>query len=171
MNYLGGEYLLSQVAEADYSSSLRSVAISNKLNGIAAALRIALKHEDPALAKAIEASGANLHESYGNGEGMYMLAAATGIKALRSANPDIPIISGGAWDEAIAREDELRTRPAVTTIEMLSGLGLSEVRNVNPGYVDGYETGFQRPGFMEVSGIIGLAALHAHDLMHFASHS
>ncbi|MCA9332738.1 hypothetical protein KDA00_02590 [Candidatus Saccharibacteria bacterium] len=169
MTYLDTEYLLTQTSEAEYRSTVRAVAISNKLNGIYKALGIALKQEDPALAKAIEASAANLHQTYNDGGGMYMLAAATGLKLLRAENPDVPPIGQFAWEKTMEREGELRTRPAITTVEMLSGLGLAEVRDVNTGYVDGYEEGFQRPGFMAVSGIIGLGALHAHDLMHFAS--
>lgn len=171
MIYLETEYRLAQLSDAEYHSAVRSVAISKKLNNITAVLKIALKHEDPELSKIVEGNAINLHTSYGNGGGMYTLAVAASIKALRLKNPEINPIVPTLWDEVMNRERELRDRPAVRTIEQLSGLGLLEVRGVNPGYVDGFQTSFQRPGFMEVSGVIGLAALHSHDFMHFASHS
>jgi hypothetical protein len=169
MLYLSAEYQLSQVTEQEYRSAARSVAISKKLNSIASALKLALKHEDPGLAQIIAANAVNLHESYGNGGGMYTFALAASVKALRQQNPDVPPIGLDRWDEAIEREQELRDRPAIGTIEMLSGIGLAEITSVNPGYIDGFQASFHRPGFASVSGVIGLAGLHAHDLMHFTS--
>jgi hypothetical protein len=67
------------------------------------------------------------------------------------------------------REQELRDRPAVKTLEGLAGLGLLEVHQVNPGYVDGYEKVMDVPAGAANLGYTGLGALHAHDLLHFAS--
>jgi len=135
MFYLSAEYRVSQLSGEEYHSAARSVAVSKKLNSMTVALKIALKHEDPELASVIERNALNLHQSYGNGGGMYALVMAASIKALRSKNPTVRPTGQVQWDEAMGRERELRERPAITSIELLSGLGLAEVRDVNPGYV------------------------------------
>ncbi len=169
MNYLDQEYRLSQVSGKEYCATAKAVALSKKLNSMTTALKIALKHEDPKLARVIEGEALNLHRTYGDGGGMYMLTSATSIKALRSNNPDIPQITPDDWDKVVDREQKLTIRPVNATLELIGGIGLAEVRDVNPGYVDGFQASFQIPSFMAASGVISLAALHAHDLMHFAS--
>lgn len=169
MDYLGAEYKLSQISEEEYLRTVQSVALSKRFKSVVDVVRGALIHEDPALAEVVSGYAHLLHEAYGDGGGMYMLTMAASLKALRSRNRDVAPISEGEWHKATEREFELRGRPSVGTVEMVSGLGLAEVRSVNAGYTDGYEICFQRPGFMSVIGFTGLAALHSHDLMHFAS--
>lgn len=167
--YLGTKYRLDRLTVEDYSSAVLSFAASKKPNRVAEALEIALQHEDTGLASVIKRNALSLHNSYSGGDGMYVLTVAVSVKALRSKNKDVKPIGPDQWTNAMERELELSKRPAVTTLELLGGLGLAEVRDVNPGYVNGFQAFFQSPEFIEVSGITGLAALHSHDLMHFAS--
>lgn len=169
MTYLDSEYRLAQVTDEEYFGAVKAVAVSKKLSSMRTALRLALGQEDPELANIVEGYAVLLHTCHGNGGGMYSLAVAASINALRIHNPTIRPITALDWDHAQARESELYSRPSIETVEQLSGIGLLEIRDVNSGYVDGFQTSFQRPGFLAVIGITGLAALHSHDLMHFAS--
>lgn len=171
MQYLGAEYQLSQLRSLDYRIG-RGIAAKLRTNRSAdSALRLVSRDEDPALAKQIILFGKNVQKAYGEGGSYYQTAFTIGWAGLRRLHQvaEVPAVGAQDWGQLMDREAELRDRPDIATLEGLSGIGLLEVRTVNPGYVDGYEEVMSSPVVTPYLGYTALGTLHAHDLMHFAS--
>jgi hypothetical protein len=171
MQYLGGEYLLQTVTDTTYISRAKRCAYIKMRHTVEDMLRLVLPEENPELSLTISETSLHLMEVYGEGGGHFCNGIAASISALRKTNPlsIVPSIEPEDWDRTAEREAELRSRPAITTLEGACGIGLLEVRDVNPTYVDGYQEIFGLPALTPYLGFTGLGALMAHDLMHFAS--
>ena len=140
----------------------------HKLEG---ALRASTGGDDTNLADIISTFGDHIHNAYGEGGGFYSLSVGIGIVALRETNPytAVPGIAPEDWDNTMHRAEGLRSKPNLKTVEAISGTALLEIAQVNDGYVDGYQRAFSIPNLSYYLGFTGLGAMHAHDLMHFAS--
>jgi hypothetical protein len=171
MKYLDTDYRLEQVTPASYKAQSRRVSSIQQMNDLKHALRTVTTNEESDLTDVIFGFGDHLHETYGHGGGFFILAAGIGIAALRTTNPInlVPSIQPEDWDSMMARQQELQERPGIRTVESIAGIGLLEVRNVNSGYVDGYQETFDTPRLSPFLGLTGLGALVAHDLVHYAS--
>ena len=171
MQYLGNEYLLEPVPESTYIKRTKRYAYIKSRHTVEEALRIVLTDEDPAIVPTISETSLHLMEVYSEGGGHFCNAIGSSISALRLTNPlsRAPGINLEDWSRVAEREAALRDRPAITTLEGACGIGLLEVRGVNPTYVDGYQDIFGSPALTPYLGFTGLGALMAHDLMHFAS--
>ncbi|HSW37222.1 MAG TPA: hypothetical protein VLG37_02530 [Candidatus Saccharimonadales bacterium] len=170
MNYLGSPYRLRPVEPDAFREKATQFFRLQHEQGLTEALRRSAGDYD-LLSEAIVTYGEVLQELYREGGGLYGLALGAGLTALRAVNPtpDTPLIKPRDWETTIDRERELTRRPRLGTVEAISGVGLLELMGVNPGYVDGYQTTFDRPRLNHLRGFSGLGVLHAHDLMHFAS--
>lgn len=171
MQYLGAEYRLSQVSEAIYSATSQHVAGLQGVYGLRGTLRSITKKEMSTLSDCIYTFGNHLTDVYGEGGGFYGSAFVVGIAALRQVNPqpDVPAVEAEDWDSMMGREAELRERVGSKTLEAIGGVGLLEIREVNNTYVEGYQAVMNTPNLSPYLGFTGLATLHAHDILHFAS--
>ncbi len=172
MNYLENLYKLKPVEQSVFREQARKVGILQGILGLAGLLKVVTKKEEPALANQVLLFSNHLQEKYNNGGGFYALSFCVGLTALRSVNPtsEIPSVKPSDWDNMMAREADLRVRPNVKTLEQIGGLGLLEIQDVNSGYVEGYQQLYvDNPNMTPYTGFTGLATLHAHDILHFAS--
>lgn len=169
MNYLGDDYLLRRIVREDYVGTARKAVLTKRAHGIEQLLLGSLEREHGGLTRQLMTKASNIHEAYGDGGGMYLLVVATSIAALRLRNSTVQAIGPAAWEMTMGRGEDSVASPDPRTHELSGEQGLLAVKEVNPGYVEGYEAVFHRPGFMAVRSLVDLAAVHAHDLMHFAS--
>jgi len=170
MNYLGAEYRLQEISPEVYEYHAKRAAqlqIDKKLGGM---LR-SIATDYPELPDSIHKYSYVLQCRYRHGGGLYSLAAAAGISALREVNPipEVPLLSPKDWEKTVERTNRLGERPGVDLLESLSGIALLEIYGCNPGYIDGYQETMDKPGLTRFLGFSGLGTVHAHDLMHFAS--
>lgn len=171
MKYLEADYQLYPVSSEVYQRSSVLFSLFVKNTRLIPALEELTRKEGKEFVDILLNIGSEIQGAYGDGGGFYGLALGIGITALREANPHklVPGIVVEDWEQTIDREKELSKRPDIKTIEALSGIALLEISDVNFGYVDGYQISHDRPNLTPYLGFSGLATMHAHDLMHFAS--
>ena len=170
MQYLDAEYRLEPVSTAEYMRYAQEFALKQREFGLEGALRLITEGEEPELTDVIMGNSDNIHSAYSGG-GYYGFYLGMCLHILRRANPlpETPRIEPQDWDSVMSREKELRERLGVNTLEALGGMGLLEIRDVNDGYVEGYSFTVDSLRLTPFLGLTGLGALHAHDLIHFAS--
>lgn len=171
MHYLGTEYALAPVTTQKYITAATRFAALVEEYDVTKAISIATKRDDAGMVETITAQALHFNQVYDHGSGFYILGIGASLTALRPdrANKEKYRISSGVWEKLREREQELQARPEIHTLEQIGGIGLLEITAVNAGYVDGYQDAFDKPGLTPFLGFTGLGALHAHDLVHFAS--
>lgn len=172
MKYLEIDYRLEPVKVLGYKNQAIGFAfLRNSLGDLSDTMHMAMGEEDKTLAPHVLKFSEYLGEEYGGGGAYYAMAFGIGMSALRETNPigTIPAASPDDWKTMSERDERLRMRSGLTTLESVTELGLLGMRGVNPGYVEGYRQTMSTAALLPYSGLTGLATMHVHDLLHFAS--
>jgi hypothetical protein len=173
MHYLDLPYKLKTLRSDEYRGQAHEVGLLfHRQGGFEKAVEREIQKEHPDICRLVLMTSGKISEAYGGGGGYYTLAFCVGLAALRFVNPEtvVPQATPTDWDAMIDRERSLRARPSVTTLEQIGGIGLLEIQDVNLGYAEGYQRlCVDNPNMTPFAGFTGLATLHAHDLLHFAS--